>query len=106
VTPDDVITDEAATLLAARLKTPLQIGQHLVRAFEVGFEIGARPVGASVVEAILSRQLNDLEPRLHATATTQFDAKAAEFRQLLRSELDPGRTRDLLDKMRAAGLPT
>jgi type II secretory pathway predicted ATPase ExeA len=40
VAPDDVLTDEAATLLAAKLKTPLQIGQHLVRALEAGFEIG------------------------------------------------------------------
>ena len=44
VAPDDVLTDEAATLLAAKLKTPLQIGQHLVRAFEAGFEIGAKPI--------------------------------------------------------------
>jgi hypothetical protein len=33
-----VLTDEAATLLAAKLKTPLQIGQHLVRAFEAGMD--------------------------------------------------------------------
>ena len=64
VTPDDVMTDEAATRLAAKLKTPLQIGQHLVRAFEAGFEIGAKPIDASVVEAVLSRQFDDLEPRL------------------------------------------
>jgi type II secretory pathway predicted ATPase ExeA len=44
VAPDDVLTDEAATLLAAKLKTPLQIGRHLVRAFEAGFEIGAKPI--------------------------------------------------------------
>src|ERR1700738_4957256 len=50
VTSDDVITDEAATRLAAKLKTPLQIGQHLVRAFEAGFEIGARPIDANVIE--------------------------------------------------------
>jgi type II secretory pathway predicted ATPase ExeA len=31
VTPDDVLTDEVATLLASKLKTPPQIGQHLVR---------------------------------------------------------------------------
>jgi predicted ATPase len=29
---DAILTAEAATLLAAKLKTPLQIGQHLVRA--------------------------------------------------------------------------
>ena len=36
VTPEDIMTDAAATRLAAKLKTPLQIGQHLVRAFEAG----------------------------------------------------------------------
>ena len=44
-----VLTDEAATLLAAKLKTPLQIGHHLVRAFEAGFEIGAKPMGATML---------------------------------------------------------
>ena len=38
------MTDEAATLLAAKLKTLLQIGRHLVRAFEAGFEIGGEPM--------------------------------------------------------------
>ena len=36
----------------------------------------------------------------------RFDAKPAEIRQLLRGDLDPARSRELLDKMRAAGLPT
>lgn len=112
VTPGDVITDEAATLLAAKLKTPLQIGQHLVRAFEAGFEIGARPIDVSVVEAVLSRQFDDLEPRLTRSGydarslVEQFDAKPAEIRQLLRGDLDPARSRELMDEMRAAGLPT
>ena len=64
--PDDVLTDEAATLLAAKLKTPLQIGQHLVRAFEAGFEIGAKPIDETVVEAVLSSELDDLEPQSDA----------------------------------------
>ncbi|CAN7650067.1 hypothetical protein LJR225_005123 [Phenylobacterium sp. LjRoot225] len=36
----------------------------------------------------------------------QFSTKPAEIRQLLRGELDPGRARELMDEMRAAGLPT
>ncbi len=110
--PDDVITDGAATLLAAKLKTPLQIGQHLVRAFEAGFEFGAKPVDVGVVEAVLSRQLDELEPQLTRNGydvrslVEQFDAKPAEIRQLLRGDLDPGRSQELLDQMRAAGLPT
>jgi hypothetical protein len=65
-----------------------------------------------VVEAILSRQLNDLEPQLTRNGydirslVEQFDAKPSEIRQLLRGDLDPGRSRELMDEMRAAGLPT
>lgn len=90
VAQGDVLTDEAATLLAAKLKTPLQIGQHLVRAFEAGFEIGAKPVDADMIEAVLSRQLDDLEPQLTRNGydlrslAEQFDAKPAEIRRLLR----------------------
>jgi len=112
VAPDDVLTDEAATLLAAKLKTPLQIGQHLVRAFEAGFELGTKPIDASIVEAVLSRQINDLEPQLTrngydlGSLVEQFDAKPAEIRQLLRGDLGPRRSQELMDEMRAAGLPT
>jgi hypothetical protein len=61
---------------------------------------------------LLSRQINDLEPQLTRNGydirslVEQFDAKPAEIRQLLRGELDPARTRELMDEMRAAGLPT
>ncbi len=88
--PDHVLTDEAATLLAAKLKTPLQIGQHLVRAFEAGFEIGAKPITAGVAEAVLSSKLDELEPQLTRNGydlrslVEQFDAKPAAIRRLLR----------------------
>jgi len=112
VVPEDIMTDAAATRLAAKLKTPLQIGQHLVRAFEAGFEIGAKPVDETVVEAVLSLRIDDLEPRLTRSGydvrslVEQFNAKPAEIRRLLRGDLDPARSRELMDEMRAAGLPT
>jgi hypothetical protein len=103
---------EAATSLAAKLKTPLQISQHMVRAFEAGFEMGVKPIDARIVAAVLSRQINDLEAQLTRNGydirslIEQFEAKPAEIRQLLRGELDAGRAGELLDEMRAAGLPT
>lgn len=107
----DVITDEAATVLAVRLKTPLQIGRHLVRAFETGFDMGVKPIDAGIVEAVLSRRIDDLEPQLtrHGydirALCTQFDAKPPEIRQLMRGTLNPQRANELVEEMRAAGLP-
>lgn len=107
----DVITDEAATVLAVRLKTPLQIGRHLVRAFETGFDMGVKPIDADIVEAVLSRRIDDLEPQLtrHGydirALCTQFDAKPPEIRQLMRGTLNPQRANELVEEMRAAGLP-
>lgn len=112
VEPEEVIDEAAATLLAAQLKTPLQIGQHLVRAFEVGFEIGARPIDESVAEAVLSLRIDDLEPPLTRNGydvrslVEQFDTRPAEIRRLLRGDLDPARSAELIGEMRAAGLPT
>jgi type II secretory pathway predicted ATPase ExeA len=60
----DMVEDGAIDLLASRLKTPLQIEQHLTLAFEEAFRVGERPVTRQVVEGVLSRQLDDLEPRL------------------------------------------
>jgi hypothetical protein len=107
----DMMTESAIALLAGRLRTPLQIEQHLTLAFEEGFRIGEKPVTTDAVEAVLSRQLDDLEPKLtrhgydvHNLAE-QFNAKPAEIRRFLRGELDAARTRELTDEMLAAGLP-
>src|SRR5947209_8384055 len=62
--PGGLVADAAVELLAAKLRTPLQIERHLTLAFEEGFRVGEKPVTAEVVEAVLSRQLDELEPRL------------------------------------------
>jgi hypothetical protein len=62
--------------------------------------------------AVASLRIDDLEPRLTRSGydvrslAEQFDAKPAEIRRLLRGDLDPARSRELMDEMRAAGLPT
>ncbi len=106
------MADPAVELLAAKLRTPLQIERHLTLAFEESFRVGGeKPVTAEVVEAVLSRQLDELEPTLtrHGysvrTLSEQFNAKPAEIKRLMRGDLDAARTRELADEMRAAGLP-
>src|SRR5947208_873609 len=92
-----------------RLLSSAMAFQLLTRAFEEWFRVGEKPVTAEVVEAVLSRQLDELEPRLtrHGysvhTLSEQFNAKPAEIKRLLRGELDPARTRELVDETRAAG---
>jgi type II secretory pathway predicted ATPase ExeA len=107
----DMIEADAIDLVAGKLKTPLQIEQHLTLTFEEGFRVGEKPVTADVVQSVLSRHLEDLEPKLTRHGYTvrslvePFNAKPAEIRLFLRGELDANRTRELSDRMVAAGLP-
>lgn len=108
---NSVITEETATTMAARLKTPLQIGRHLVRAFEAGFEMGMKPIDATTVDTVLSQRIDDIEPQLtrHGYGVralcTQLDVRPPEIRQLMRGTLNPQRSSELVEEMRVAGLP-
>jgi hypothetical protein len=68
-------------------------------------------VTAALVESVLSRQLDDLEPTLtrHGYSlkdmVEQFDAKPSEIRALFSNQLDPVRTAELRDRMLVVGLP-
>jgi hypothetical protein len=107
----DMIEAGAIDLLAARLRTPLQIELHLTLAFEAAYRIGAKPVPVEVVEGVLSRAIDDLERTLTrncydaSTLTREFGAKPVEIRSFLAGTLGAERTRELTDQMRAAGVP-
>ena len=72
-----------------------------------------------MVEAVLSRQLDDLEPRLtrhgydvrsversrSPDIADKFRVKPADVRLFLQGQLDPTRTRELTEQMLVAGLP-
>ena len=62
--PATIIEPAAVELLAARLRTPLQIEQYLTRVFETTFEAGEKVVTATLAETVLSPRIDDLEPRL------------------------------------------
>lgn len=106
-----ILTDEAVNLLASKLRTPLQIQLHLTLAFEAGYLTGEKPVSANLIESILSRQIDDLEPTLTRHGyrikdiAEQFDTKPAEIKALFNNSLDPIRATELKEKMLVAGLP-
>ena len=107
----ELIVPEAIDLLASRLRTPLQIEQHLSLALEEAYRRGEKPVTLAMVESILSKQIDDLEPTLtrHGynvkSLSEQFNAKPSEIRSLFHGQLDAMRAQELQEQMLAAGLP-
>ncbi len=106
-----LFADEAVDLLADRLTTPLQIGQHLVLALEAAFQIGGQPVTTDVVESVLAKDINELEAK---RTRHGYGSKAvadilnigqADARKLLCGQLPPGRTNGLQAQMLKAGIP-
>lgn len=109
--PASILTEDALDMLATKLRTPLQVQLHLTLALEAGYQTGEKPVTVALVESVLSRKLDDLEPTLTRHGyrlkdmVEQFDAKPAEIRALFNNQLDPARTAELRDRILAAGLP-
>jgi type II secretory pathway predicted ATPase ExeA len=107
----DILEAEAIELLAARLRTPLQIEQHLTLALEAAYRVAVKPITTVMIESVLSKQIDDLEPTLTRHGydvrglAEQFNAKPAEIKLLFRGQLDPARARELQEQMLAAGLP-
>ena len=108
---ESVLTLDAIDLLATRLRTPLQIQMHLALALEAGYQTGETPISVELMESVLSRQLDDLEPTLTRHGyrikdlVEQFDAKPAEIKALFSNTLDATRMAELRCQFQAAGLP-
>jgi hypothetical protein len=107
----DVITDEALAQWAERLATPLQIEQHLRLAFDEGYRIGQKPVETEIINAILAKDINAIEPQLtrHGYNTKVLaellDTKPAEIRSFLHGNLTPTRSQEIQNSLLAIGIP-
>jgi type II secretory pathway predicted ATPase ExeA len=108
---NNILSPEALDILSSRLKTPLQIQQHMQVAIEDAYKLGDKSVTGALIEDILSKHIDDLEPRLKRHGydirdlAEQFNAKPAEIKSMFRGQLDPARTKELHDQMLSAGLP-
>jgi type II secretory pathway predicted ATPase ExeA len=107
----DVITDEALVQLAERLTTPLQIEQHLRLAFDEAYRIGQKPVENEIIDAVLAKDINAIEPQLtrHGYNTKVLaellDTKPAEIRSFLHGNLTPTRSQEIQNSLLAIGIP-
>lgn len=107
----DIMDADAIDLLAERLRTALQIEMHITLAFEHAFRLGERRVSAEVVEQVLSRAIDELEPTLTRNGydapalTVLLRAKPAEVRDFLAGTLALDRAREFTEQLRVAGVP-
>ena len=84
VRADDILDPAAVDLLASRLRTPLQIEQHLTLALETGYQASEKPVGEAIVDSVLSKQIDDLEPTLTRHGYTAEHSSEASQRGVTR----------------------
>jgi hypothetical protein len=98
---ESVITDDAVAMLGEKLSTPLQFEYYLTRALEEAYKVGQKPVGADMIENVLAKDINALEPRLtrqgyNAKVLAELlNAKPREIKSFLSGQLAPGRTQEL-----------
>lgn len=108
---DDILDPAAVDLLAARLRTPLQIEQHMMLALETGYQASDKPISEAIVDSVLSKQIDDLELTLtrHGytpkVLTELLGTKPGEIRALFKQTLGVDRSREIKEQMLAAGLP-
>ncbi len=94
VTVDDILDPAALDLLASLLCTPLQIEQRLPLALETGYQAREMPIGEAIVESVLSKQIDDLEPTLtrhNYTANVlaeMLGTKQADIRAMFKKNLE------------------
>src|SRR5262245_1092017 len=97
---ESVITEDAVAMLGEKLSTPLQFEYYLTRALEEAYKVGQKPVEADMIENVLAKDINGLEPRLtrqgyNAKVLAELlNAKPREIKSFLSGQLASGRTRN------------
>jgi predicted metal-dependent peptidase len=81
------------------------------RALEEAHKVGQKPVEADIIDNVLAKDINGLEPRLTREGYNTkvlaelLNAKPREIKGFLRGQLPPGRTQELQTELLAVGIP-
>jgi hypothetical protein len=84
---------------------------HFPLAFEHAFRLGEKRVSTEIVEQVLSRAIDELEPTLTRNGydtpalIVLLQAKPADVRDFLAGTLAVNRTREFTELLRVAGVP-
>lgn len=107
----DIVAPDAINLLAERLITPLQICHYLTLALIKGATTGTKPVDVDIIEAVLSPDLNTLEPELArhgyntAALCEHLDAKRGEIRAYFMGNCQQPRQKSSIKRFTSLAYP-
>jgi hypothetical protein len=62
--PRNIFGEDALATLSEKLSTPLQFEFYLTRALEEAHKVGQKPVQGDIIDNVLAKDFNGLEPRL------------------------------------------
>jgi len=105
------LTSAALERLAEALATPLQVEQYLTLTLEEAYRAGQKPVTPDIIDNVLAKGLNDVEPTLARYGYTDravadlLHVRPTEVRAFLRGRLPAGRAQELQQELRAVGIP-
>jgi type II secretory pathway predicted ATPase ExeA len=108
---DSIITEDAIDLLADRLATPLQIQHYITLAFEEAFRTATKPVSQELIDSVIAKDIDDLEPKLTRfgynikTLAEVLNVRPNVVKSFLRKQLPPGQTQELQSELLALGIP-
>jgi type II secretory pathway predicted ATPase ExeA len=107
----DIFSDDAISLLAEKLITPLQIAQHLSLAFEEAYRIGQKQITPDVIKSTMASDINAMEPWLTRngynvkTLADILNVRSTEIKSFFRGQLATARAQELKNEMLAVGIP-
>ena len=108
---EGIITEEALATLSKKLSKPLQFEFYLTRALEEAHKVGQKPVEADIIDNVLAKDINGLEPRLTREGYNTkvlaelLNAKPREIKAFLGGQLTPDRTQELQTELLAVEIP-
>jgi type II secretory pathway predicted ATPase ExeA len=105
-----IMTEEAVDLVADRLVTPLQIEHYITLALEEAYKIGVKPVSYEVIESVISKSINDLEPRITRygynakTLSNALNIKPSVIKSFFHGQLSPAQSHEIQDEILSLGI--
>ncbi len=107
---DSIMTEEAVDLVSECLVTPLQIEHYITLAMEEAYKIGVKPVSAEIIESVVSKKINDLEPRIirygynAKTLSNALNIRPSVIKSFFHGQLSPSQTHEIHSEILALGI--